>query len=296
MILLDGKKISDEIKSELAQQIAALRAQTGEVPGLAVILVGENPASQIYVRNKAKACAEVGIRSTVIELPEHISQAELLEKIAALNADASVHGILVQQPLPKQIDDFAVTLAIAPHKDVDGFHPENVGRLVIGRLEDCFVSCTPFGVLELLRRYRIETAGKHCVVLGRSNIVGKPMANLMLQKLEGMNATVTVCHSASHDIPSLTKQADILIAAIGKAHFVKAEMVKAGAVVIDVGINRIADSTTKSGTRIVGDVDFDAVSKVASAITPVPGGVGPMTIAMLLQNTVKSFLRMMQKS
>lgn len=296
MILLDGKKISDDIKAELSEQIAMLRAQTGKVPGLAVIILGNNPASQIYVRNKAKACTEVGIRSTVIELPEHTSQAELLDNIAALNADPAVHGILVQQPLPKHIDEFAITLAIAPEKDVDGFHPENVGRLVIGRLDECYVSCTPYGVLELLRRYRIETAGKHCVVLGRSNIVGKPMANLMLQKLDGMNATVTVCHSASRDIALLTRQADILIAAIGKAHFVTAEMVKAGAVVIDVGINRIADASSKSGSRLVGDVDFEAVSKVASAITPVPGGVGPMTIAMLLKNTVKSFVRAVQAS
>ncbi len=291
MLILDGKKISEDIKQELQLTLTELHTKTGQSPGLAVIIVGENPASQIYVRNKAKACTEVGIRSTVIELPEHTSQDELLARIHALNQDQSVHGILVQQPLPKHIDEFAVTLAISPDKDVDGFHPENVGRLVLGRLEECFVSCTPYGVLELLRRYGIDPAGKHCVVLGRSNIVGKPMANLMLQKLAGMNATVTVCHSASHDIACFTRQADILIAAIGKAHFVTADMVKPNAVVVDVGINRIADASAKSGSRIVGDVDFEEVSKVASAITPVPGGVGPMTIAMLLSNTVKSFKR-----
>ncbi|PIO47889.1 MAG: bifunctional methylenetetrahydrofolate dehydrogenase/methenyltetrahydrofolate cyclohydrolase FolD [[Chlorobium] sp. 445] len=295
MQLLDGKKISEEIKAELKARLAYLLSQTGRSPGLAVIIVGENPASQIYVRNKAKACTDIGIRSTVIELAASISQAELLQRIHALNEDESVHGILVQQPLPAHIDDFAITLAILPDKDVDGFHPENVGRLVIGRLNDCFVSCTPLGVLELLRRYAIDPSGKHCVVLGRSNIVGKPMANLMLQKLAGMNATVTICHSASHDIASFTRQADILIAAIGKAHFVTADMVKPQAVVIDVGINRIADASAKSGSRIVGDVDFEAVSKVASALTPVPGGVGPMTIAMLLSNTVKSFERHLRR-
>lgn len=295
MQLIDGKKISEDIKGELKARVACWLSETGHAPGLAVIIVGENPASQIYVRNKAKACTDIGIRSSVIELPESVSQAELLERIHSLNRDDSVHGILVQQPLPKHIDEFAVTLAISPDKDVDGFHPENVGRLVIGRLEECFVSCTPFGVLELLRRYQIDPSGKHCVVLGRSNIVGKPMANLMLQKLAGMNATVTVCHSASNDIASFTRQADLLIAAIGKANFVTADMVKPDAVVIDVGINRIADPASKSGSRIVGDVDFEAVSKIASAITPVPGGVGPMTIAMLLSNTVKSFERRLKR-
>lgn len=295
MQLIDGKKISEDIKGELKAKVSRLLSETGRSPGLAVIIVGENPASQIYVRNKAKACADIGIRSSVIELPESVSQADLLQRIHSLNRDESVHGILVQQPLPKHIDDFAITLAISPDKDVDGFHPENVGRLVIGRLDECFVSCTPFGVLELLRRHHIDPSGKHCVVLGRSNIVGKPMANLMLQKLAGMNATVTVCHSASNDIASLTRQADILIAAIGKAHFVTADMVKPNAVVIDVGINRIADATAKSGSRIVGDVDFESVSKVVSAITPVPGGVGPMTIAMLLSNAVKSFERHLKR-
>jgi methylenetetrahydrofolate dehydrogenase (NADP+)/methenyltetrahydrofolate cyclohydrolase len=231
------------------------------------------------------------MRSEVIELPATISQAELLQQIDVLNHNPDVHGILVQQPLPKQIDDFAVTLAIKPEKDVDGFHPENVGKLCIGRLDECFIACTPFGVIELFKRYQIETEGKHCVIVGRSNIVGKPMAMLMMQKLKPMNATVTVCHSATPNISDFTRQADILIAAIGKANFITAEMVKSGAVVIDVGINQLDDPTKKSGKRLVGDVEFEGVSKIASAITPVPGGVGPMTIAMLLTNTLKAFER-----
>jgi len=224
-------------------------------------------------------------------MPTDTPQEHLLDTITSLNLDPAVHGILVQQPLPKQIDEFAVTLAIDPEKDVDGFHPENLGKLVMGHLDKCFVSCTPYGILELLGRYGIETSGKHCVVVGRSNIVGKPMANLMLQKLKESNCTVTICHSATKDIASYTRQADILIAAIGRAKFITPDMVKKGAVVIDVGINRIDDATTKSGTRLVGDVDFEGVSAVASAMTPVPGGVGPMTIAMLLKNTLHSFER-----
>lgn len=291
MLLLDGKTISEQIKSELKAKVADYKRRVGKVPGLSVIIVGDNPASKVYVRNKAKACAEIGMRSDVIELPASVSQSDLLKKIDALNRDPDAHGILVQQPLPKHIDEFAITLAIAPEKDVDGFHPENVGKLCIGRLDECFVSCTPFGVIELLKRYGIETEGKHCVVVGRSNIVGKPMANLMMQKLKGMNATVTVCHSATPDVAFFARQADILVAAMGKARFVTAEMVKPGAVVIDVGINQIDDPMSKSGKRLVGDVDFDGVSKIASAITPVPGGVGPMTIAMLLANAMKSFER-----
>lgn len=291
MLLLDGKAIAEQIKSELKTKVEDYKTRTGNVPGLSVILVGENPASQVYVRNKAKSCVEIGMRSQVIELPASVSQAELLKKIDELNHNPNVHGILVQQPLPKHIDDFAITLAIAPEKDVDGFHPENVGRLSIGRLDECFVSCTPFGVIELFKRYQIETEGKHCVIVGRSNIVGKPMAMLMMQKLKAMNATVTVCHSATPNISHFTRQADILIAALGKANFITAEMVKSGAVVIDVGINQIDDPTKKSGKRLVGDVEFEGVSKLASAITPVPGGVGPMTIAMLLSNTLTSFER-----
>lgn len=291
MLLLDGKAISEQIKSELKAKVEDYKRRVGKVPGLSVIIVGDNPASKVYVRNKAKACAEIGMRSDVIELPASVSQSDLLNAIDALNRDPDAHGILVQQPLPKHIDEFAITLAIAPEKDVDGFHPENVGKLCIGRLDECFASCTPFGVIELLKRYGIETEGKHCVVVGRSNIVGKPMANLMMQKLKGMNATVTVCHSATPDVARFARQADILVAAMGKARFITAEMVKPGAVVIDVGINQIDDPTTKSGKRLVGDVDFDGVSKIASAITPVPGGVGPMTIAMLLANAIKAFER-----
>jgi methylenetetrahydrofolate dehydrogenase (NADP+)/methenyltetrahydrofolate cyclohydrolase len=291
MLLIDGKAISEQIKSELKTKVEAYKRRTGKVAGLSVIIIGENPASQIYVRNKAKSCVEIGMNSEVIELPARISQSDLLKKIDELNHNPDVHGILVQQPLPKQIDDFAVTLAIRPEKDVDGFHPENVGKLCIGRLDECFIACTPFGVIELFKRYQIETEGKHCVIVGRSNIVGKPMAMLMMQKLKPMNATVTVCHSATPNISDFTRQADILIAAIGKANFITAEMVKSGAVVIDVGINQLDDPTKKSGKRLVGDVEFEGVSKIASAITPVPGGVGPMTIAMLLTNTLKAFER-----
>lgn len=291
MTLLDGKQISSDMKEELKASIESYRHALKAVPGLTVIIVGDDPASQVYVRNKAKSCKEIGINSTVIELAEATPQETLLEKIAELNRDPQVHGILVQQPLPKHIDEYAVTMAIAPSKDVDGFHPENVGQMVLGNLEKCFVSCTPYGILELLSRYSIETKGKHCVVVGRSNIVGKPMANLMLQKLKESNCTVTVCHSATRDIAAFTRQADILVAAIGRAHFITKEMVKPGAVVIDVGINRVEDASRKSGYRLVGDVDFEEVSALSSAITPVPGGVGPMTIAMLLKNTVHSFMR-----
>ncbi|MGB8246712.1 MAG: bifunctional methylenetetrahydrofolate dehydrogenase/methenyltetrahydrofolate cyclohydrolase FolD [Chlorobiaceae bacterium] len=291
MLIIDGKKVSSDLKNELKVRVDLHRTETGKVPGLTVIIVGEDPASQVYVRNKAKSCKETGMNSTVIEMPASTTQEVLLAAIEKLNNDPDVHGILVQQPLPKQIDEFAVTLAIDPAKDVDGFHPENLGRLVMGHLDKCFVSCTPYGILELLGRYNIETKGKHCVVVGRSNIVGKPMANLMLQKLDETNCTVTICHSATRDIPSYTRQADILIAAIGKAGFITADMVKPGAVVIDVGINRIDDPSTKSGSRLVGDVDYEGVSAFASAMTPVPGGVGPMTIAMLLKNTLQSFER-----
>ncbi len=291
MQILDGKKLSLEIKEEIKTKVSEYKSKLGKVPGLSVIIVGEDPASQVYVRSKAKTCNEIGMNSEVIELPESVSQADLLKKVEDLNNNPDVHGILVQQPLPKHIDEFAVTLAIAPEKDVDGFHPENVGRLVIGRLEECFLSCTPYGIIEILKRYNISTKGKHCVIVGRSNIVGKPMANLMVQKLDGMNCTVTVCHSATPDIGSHTQNADILIAAIGKAKLITGDMVKPGAVVIDVGMNRVEDPSAKRGYRLVGDVDYDAACEKASAITPVPGGVGPMTIAMLISNTLKSFQR-----
>ncbi|ANT64982.1 bifunctional methylenetetrahydrofolate dehydrogenase/methenyltetrahydrofolate cyclohydrolase FolD [Prosthecochloris sp. CIB 2401] len=291
MTIIDGKKISTDLKEELKSKVQEFKEKINKVPGLTVIIVGEDPASQVYVRNKAKSCKETGMNSTVIELPAETSQVELLETIERLNQDPDVHGILVQQPLPSHIEEYAVTMAIDPKKDVDGFHPENVGQMVLGNLDKCYISCTPYGILELLKRYEIETRGKHCVVVGRSNIVGKPMANLMLQKLKETNCTVTICHSATEDMPSLTRQADILIAAIGRANFITKEMVKPGAVVIDVGINRVEDASKKSGYRLAGDVDYEHVAELSSAITPVPGGVGPMTIAMLLKNTLQSFMR-----
>ncbi len=291
MTIIDGKQVSSDLKAELKAEVAELSARLNAVPGLTVIIVGEDPASQVYVRNKAKSCVETGMRSTVIELPASTPQEELLSKIGELNDDPEVHGILVQQPLPPHIEEYAVTMAISPSKDVDGFHPENVGQMVLGNLDKGYISCTPYGILELLSRYNIETKGKHCVVVGRSNIVGKPMANLMLQKLKETNCTVTVCHSATANMPELTRQADILVVAIGRANFVTREMVKPGAVVLDVGMNRVEDPTRKSGFRLTGDVDFGPVSEIASAITPVPGGVGPMTIAMLLKNTLQSFRR-----
>ena len=292
MLIIDGKKVSLDLKNELKASVDKCKTITGNVPGLTIIIVGQDPASQGYVRNKAKTCKEIGMISTVIEMPVETTEKDLIETIEALNHDPAVHGILVQLPLPKQIDEFTATLAVDPSKDVDGFHPENLGRLVMGHLDKCFISCTPYGILELLGRYSIETKGKHCVVVGRSTLVGKAMANLMLQKHEAANCTVTICHSATQNISFYTRQADILIVAIGKAGFITADMVKAGAVVIDVGINRIEDPTAKNGYRLVGDVDYEGVSGVASAMTPVPGGVGPMTIAMLLKNTLLSFQRL----
>ena len=246
--------------------------------------MGEDPASASYVRGKAKASAEVGIGSDTMTYPDDIGENELLDIVKGLNEDPEVDGILVQLPLPKHIDDRKVINAIDPKKDVDCFHPESVGNLVIGL--DGFQPATPAGIVEMLRRSNIETSGKHCVIIGRSNIVGKPLANLMLKK--GMDSTVTVCHSRTKDLPSIARQADILVAAIGWANFVTADMVKPGAVVIDVGINRVDDETRERGYRLVGDVDFEAVEPIASHITPVPGGVGPMTIAVLLQNTLKA--------
>jgi methylenetetrahydrofolate dehydrogenase (NADP+)/methenyltetrahydrofolate cyclohydrolase len=250
-------------------------------------LVGENPASEIYVRSKAKDCIEIGMRSKVEKLNAECSEKELLGLVEKYNNDKDYHGILVQLPLPKHISEEKIIEAISPKKDVDGFHPMSVGNLVIGK--ETFASCTPAGIQELLIRYGIETKGKHVVVLGRSNIVGKPIANIMLQKKEGANSIVTICHSAAKDLAQFTKQADILIAAIGKAQFVKADMVKEGVVIIDVGINRIEDKSLPKGYKIVGDVDFDTVASKASYITPVPGGVGLMTRAMLLKNTFKAY-------
>ncbi len=283
--LIDGRKVSEAILAELKAEVAGL-AMKRIYPGLAVVLVGSDPASQVYVRSKRKTCADLNVASFAYDLAPDTTEKRLLALVDKLNNDPKVHGILVQMPLPKHIDEQRVLNAINPDKDVDGFHPVNVGRLLNG--EDCFVSCTPAGCQELLLRSGNDPAGRHVVVLGRSNIVGKPVAALLMQKARGANATVTVCHSRTRNLGAITRSADILIAAIGLPEFVKARMVREGVVVIDVGINRVEDGTKKSGFRLVGDVDFKGVSKKAKAITPVPGGVGPMTIAMLMRNTVKA--------
>ncbi len=288
MILIDGKKIAADIRSELKVKIDELKQQGKKVPGLVTILVGNNAASEIYVSSKGKACVEIGMITESEKHPDSISEKKLLDLVESYNSNSDFHGILVQLPLPKHINEDKVIEAISPKKDVDGFHPISIGNLVIGK--ETFASCTPAGIQELLIRYGIETEGKHVVVLGRSNIVGKPIANIMLQKKKFANSIVTVCHSAAKDVSYFTKQADILIAAIGSANFVKENMVKDGVVVIDVGINRVEDKSKAKGYRIFGDVDFENVSKKASYITPVPGGVGPMTIAMLLKNTYKAYL------
>jgi methylenetetrahydrofolate dehydrogenase (NADP+) / methenyltetrahydrofolate cyclohydrolase len=285
--IIDGKKISAEIKDEVKIEVEKYKQQIGKVPGLAVVLVGEDPASKVYVRNKGRACEHIGIYSEQIIMDASISQQELMDKVNQLNNDPKIDGILVQSPLPEGLDEGQVINNIDPAKDVDGFHPFNVGRLLVGA--DTFMSCTPAGVQQLLVRSGVETEGKHVVIVGRSNIVGKPMMAIMVQKQAGANSTVTVCHSRTADLPSVTRQADILIAAIGRARFVTADMVSEGTVVIDVGINRIEDSSRKSGYRLVGDVDYDLVAEKVAKITPVPGGVGPMTIAMLMYNTLKSF-------
>jgi methylenetetrahydrofolate dehydrogenase (NADP+) / methenyltetrahydrofolate cyclohydrolase len=288
--VIDGAAIAASIRAEVTRHVTALRSR-GVRPGLAVILVGDDPASQVYVRMKGKACEEAGMHSVTMRLGASTSQEELLSEIDALNADPLVHGILVQMPVPKQIDADAVVRRIRPEKDVDGFHPINVGKVFIGE-RDGFSPATPAGVLQLLLRSSVDPAGKHCVILGRSNIVGKPMASLLVQNAPGGNATVTVCHSRTPDLSAHAKRADILIVAIGRPRMVTADMVKPGAVVIDVGVNRVDDRTAKKGYALVGDVDFEGVSKVASKITPVPGGVGPMTIAMLLSNTLRAAERM----
>lgn len=289
MIIIDGKKIAQEIRAELKTEIDKLKSAGKDVPGLVAILVGDNPASESYVRGKAKACEEIGMRAVTERHPSDMKEDELLNLIDSYNNNSKFNGILVQLPLPKHIDEDKVIEAISPKKDVDGFHPISVGNLVIGK--PAFRSCTPAGIQELLIRYKIETKGKHVVVLGRSNIVGKPIANIMLQKKEFANSIVTICHSAAPDVSYYTKQADILVAAMGSPKFVKADMVKDGVVVIDVGINRVEDNTASKGYRLVGDVDFDEVAKKSSYITPVPGGVGPMTIAMLLKNTFEGFIK-----
>lgn len=282
--IIDGKEISQRIRASLKAEVAELTA-SGHTPGLAVVLVGDDPASQVYVGSKVRACEELGIYSQKWALPADTSQDELVKLIHQLNADARIHGILVQSPPPPHIDEEAVILNIDPRKDVDGFHPANVAKLVLEE-DDGFVPCTPLGCMELLKAYGIPTAGKHAVVIGRSMIVGKPMANLLVSKKA--NATVTIAHSRTADLPALCRTADIIVAAVGRPEMVKADFVKPGAVVLDVGINRIEDATRPRGYRIVGDVDYAAVCNQCSAITPVPGGVGPMTIAMLMANTVKA--------
>ncbi|HUF28402.1 MAG TPA: bifunctional methylenetetrahydrofolate dehydrogenase/methenyltetrahydrofolate cyclohydrolase FolD [Gemmatimonadaceae bacterium] len=277
-----GRRIREQVKAEVAELI-----QRGVRPGLAVVLVGDDPASAVYVRSKGRACEEAGMHSITLRLSAETTEAELLAHVDALNADSAVHGILVQMPLPKQIHADTVIRRILPTKDVDGFHPVNVGKLLIGE-RDGFVPCTPAGVQELLVQCKVETKGMECVVIGRSNIVGKPMAALMIQDRPGANATVTVCHSRTRDMAAHVRRADIVIAAAGRPKLVTGDMLKPGAVVIDVGINRVDDKSRKSGYRLVGDVDFDSVKEVASLVTPVPGGVGPMTIAMLLKNTVRA--------
>ncbi|MCH9030202.1 MAG: bifunctional methylenetetrahydrofolate dehydrogenase/methenyltetrahydrofolate cyclohydrolase FolD [Bacteroidetes bacterium] len=289
MILIDGKKIAQDIRNELKMDIQKLKDEGKNVPGLVAILVGDDPASKIYVKSKGKACDEIGMRSKTEEIPASISEEELLNLIESYNNNTDYHGILVQLPLPEHIREDKVIEAISPQKDVDGFHPISVGKLVIGKVT--FRSCTPAGIQELLIRYDIDTKGKHIVVLGRSNIVGKPIANIMLQKKEHANSIVTICHSAAPDVSYYTKQADILIAAMGVPEFVKSDMVKEGVVVIDVGINRVEDKSKPKGYRLVGDVAFEEVMQKASYITPVPGGVGPMTIAMLLKNTYEGYIK-----
>jgi methylenetetrahydrofolate dehydrogenase (NADP+) / methenyltetrahydrofolate cyclohydrolase len=284
--VLDGVAIGKAIREEVAAEVARLRSRDRK-PGLAAVLVGEDPASAVYVRSKGKACEEAGMHSVTIRLPVDTPEAELLDTVDRLNADPAIHGILVQLPLPKHINSEKVLRRIDPSKDVDGFHPVNVGKLVTGD-RTAFRPATPYGVQQMLIRSGIETKGAHAVIVGRSNIVGRPMANLLIQQGPGGDATVTVCHSRTRDLPAVTRQADILIAAIGKPEFVTADMVRPGAVVIDVGINRVDDPSRPKGYRLVGDVAYDSVAQIASAITPVPGGVGPMTIAMLLQNTLQA--------
>lgn len=281
--VIDGKAVAADIRAQVAKRVEALKAK-GVMPALSVILVGDNPASVSYVTGKQKALAEAGMVDKSIHLPESTSERELLDLIAKLNADPSVHGILVQLPLPKHINEEKVTLAIDPKKDVDGFHPVNMGNLLIGRKG--FLPCTPHGVLILLERAGVQTNGARAAVIGRSNIVGKPMALLLSRK--EYNATVTLCHTGTKDLAAITSEADIIIAAAGRPNTVTADMVKEGAVVIDVGVNRVPDASKKSGFRLVGDVDYEAIKQKASVITPVPGGVGPMTIALLMQNTIEA--------
>lgn len=286
MVILDGKLLSEQIKAELAAEVEQIKMQGGKIPHLAAIIVGENPASQVYVASKIRSCEQVGFKSSLVRCEADITQEELMSIVQKLNDDPDVDGFIVQLPLPKHIDEEAVTLAIAPHKDVDGFHPVNFGRMAQGL--PAFLPATPMGILEILRRYKIETSGKHCVVLGRSNIVGTPISILLSRKGYPGDCTVTLTHSRTKDLPAEVRRADIVVAAIGIPEFVKGDWVKEGAVVIDVGINRIPDESKKSGFRIAGDVEFESVAPRCSYITPVPGGVGLMTVVALMMNTLKA--------
>jgi methylenetetrahydrofolate dehydrogenase (NADP+)/methenyltetrahydrofolate cyclohydrolase len=287
--LIDGKLVAEHVLQETTKRAEILKNK-GIIPGLAAVLVGDDPASKVYVNSKARTCKKLGLYSEVITRPATISQNELLEIVRSLNDNDKIHGILIQSPLPRHIDELSITLAIRPEKDVDGFHPHNVGLLLMNR--PLMISCTPYGVIKLLEYYKIDPAGKEVVIVGRSNIVGKPLAALLMQKARWANATVTVAHSRTKDLPSVTRRADILIAAIGSPEMIKGDMVQEGAVVIDVGVNRVDDSTSEKGYHLVGDVAFAEVASKASFITPVPGGVGPMTIAMLMSNTVMAAERL----
>jgi methylenetetrahydrofolate dehydrogenase (NADP+)/methenyltetrahydrofolate cyclohydrolase len=284
MILIDGKKVSEKIKAEIAREVKSIKKNGGKIPHLAAVLVGHDGGSETYVNSKMKDCEQVGFKSTLVRFENEVPEKELLNKISALNADADIDGFIVQLPLPKHISEQKIIEAIDPRKDVDGFHPVNIGRVVIGL--PAYVSATPAGIMALIEYYKIETAGKYCVVIGRSNIVGRPLSILLSQKSYPGDCTVTVCHSKTPDIPELTSKADIIIAAIGRPEFLKGNMVKEGVVVIDVGTTRVKSDTAKSGFKLLGDVKFDEVSPKCSYITPVPGGVGPMTRVSLLRNTL----------
>jgi methylenetetrahydrofolate dehydrogenase (NADP+)/methenyltetrahydrofolate cyclohydrolase len=284
MTILDGKKVSDQIKEEIAAEVAEMKKRGEKVPHLAAVLVGNDGASLTYVGSKVRSCKKIGFESTLIHLPEETTEAQLLEQVYSLNGNKDIDGYIVQLPLPKHIDEQKVLLAVHPDKDVDGFHPANFGKMALDM--PSFIPATPFGIMELLRRYKVETDGRHCVVIGRSHIVGRPISILMSQKGEGANATVTLTHSRTKNLKELTLQADIIISALGMPGFLKADMVKEDVVVIDVGITRVADPSKERGYYLSGDVDYEAISKKAAYITPVPGGVGPMTIAMLLKNTL----------
>ena len=289
MQILDGKALANQIKEEIRQEVDQIREQGGKIPHLAAVLIGENPASEVYVRNKVRSCEQVGFKSSLIRRPAEVQQEEVLEIVQQLNNDPDIDGFIVQLPLPGHIDEQAVTLAIDPEKDVDGFHPVNIGRMTLGL--PAYLPATPYGILEILSRYGVETSGKEVVVLGRSSIVGTPMSILMSRKGQPGNATVTVCHSRTKDLAVHTRRADILIAAIGRPEMVTADMVKEGAVIIDVGINRVEDSSRSRGYRLCGDVNYAELEPKVAAMTPVPGGVGPMTVVSLMQNTLKASKR-----